>query len=205
MLASASYFCIHAGASELLRSREGFEQRSDAERAREAASWCPGRGEWRRGERRRRIPPDPQDLDATIMRMLRTQVLGWVVLTLLFVVLLSPAFAFAAELPTIVPEDCRGADAATKCDICDVAQLAQNALNAGIYIAVFLSAILFAWAGWKYVSAGGDTGKVKSAREIFTNVLIGLVIILAGWLVVDTIMKTFVSDTATLGPWNEIC
>jgi len=137
--------------------------------------------------------------------MFRTQALGWLVLTLLFVVLLSPAFAFAAELPTIVPEDCQGADAATKCDICDVAQLAQNALNAGIYIAVFLSAILFAWAGWKYVSAGGDTGKVKSAREIFTNVLIGLVIILAGWLVVDTIMKTFVSDSATLGPWNEIC
>jgi len=110
-----------------------------------------------------------------------------------------PLFTSAALPDKIVP--CNGVD----CDVCDIAKLAQNTLNAGIYIAIFLSAILFAWAGWKYVSAGGDSGKVRSAREIFTNVLIGLVIILAGWLVVDTIMKTFVSESATLGPWNEIC
>ena len=137
--------------------------------------------------------------------MFRMRALGWMVPTLLCLALLIPFFAVAAELPTIVPEDCRGANAARDCGVCDIAQLAQNALNAGIYIAIFLSAILFAWAGWKYVTAGGESGKVKSAREIFTNVLIGLIIILAGWLVVDTIMKTFVSESATLGPWNEIC
>ena len=118
----------------------------------------------------------------------------------LFCFILAIPLVTSAALPDeIVP--CNGVD----CDVCDIATLAQRTLNAGIYIAVFLSAILFAWAGWKYVSAGGDSGKVRSAREIFTNVLIGLIIILAGWLVVDTIMKTFVSESATLGPWNEIC
>jgi len=118
----------------------------------------------------------------------------------LFCFILAIPLVTSAALPDkIVP--CNGVD----CDVCDIAKLAQNTLNAGIYIAIFLSAILFAWAGWKYVTAGGESGKVKSAREIFTNVLIGLIIILAGWLVVDTIMKTFVSESATLGPWNEIC
>lgn len=131
--------------------------------------------------------------------MSRAQALSWVAVIVFFLALTLPLFTSAALPDEIVP--CNGVD----CNVCDIAKLAQNTLNAGIYIAVFLSAILFAWAGWKYVSAGGDSGKVRSAREIFTNVLIGLVIILAGWLVVDTIMKTFVSESATLGPWNEIC
>ena len=126
----------------------------------------------------------------------------------LFVVVfltIVPFFAFAQIIPTIVPEDCRGADAAQNCGICDLAQLAQNVLNAGIYIAIFLSAVLFAWAGWKYVTAGGNVGKATQAREIFTNVLVGLIIILAGWLVVDTLMKTLVKEDGGFGPWSPVC
>jgi len=130
---------------------------------------------------------------------MRSLLAGWMMLALFCFILAIPLVTSAALPDKIVP--CNGVD----CDVCDIAKLAQNTLNAGIYIAIFLSAILFAWAGWKYVTAGGESGKVKSAREIFTNVLIGLIIILAGWLVVDTIMKTFVSESATLGPWNEIC
>src|SRR3989344_5935730 len=110
-----------------------------------------------------------------------------------------PLFAFAALPYKIVP--CDGLN----CTICDIATLAQNVLNTGIYIAIFLSAVLFAWAGWKYVTAGGNPGKATQAREVFTNVLIGLAIILAGWLVVDTLMKTLVKDSGGFGPWNKIC
>ena len=116
------------------------------------------------------------------------------------VLLIAPLLASAAGgLPAkIVP--CSGLD----CNLCHIATLAQNVLNTGIFIAVFLSAILFAWAGWKYVTAGGG-GDVSAAREIFTNVLVGLVIILAAWLIVDTIMRTLVNESATIGPWNKIC
>ena len=65
--------------------------------------------------------------------------------------------------------------------------------------------MLFAYAGWKYMTAGGNIGKATQARDIFTNVAIGLVIILAGWLVVDTVMKTLVKEHAGFGPWNKIC
>ena len=60
------------------------------------------------------------------------------------------------------------------------------------------------WAGWKYVTAGGGGGW-SAAREIFTNVLVGLVIILAAWLIVDTIMRAPVNENATIGPWNKMC
>jgi hypothetical protein len=136
-----------------------------------------------------------------MFRMFSTSAVGAseVAVTLaLILLLISPTLAFA-QIPTIVP--CSGTD----CTFCHIGQLAQNVLNAGIYIAVFLSAILFAYAGWKYITAGGDPGKAGESKKIFWNVGVGLVLILVAWLIVDLIMKMLVSETALFGPWNQVC
>lgn len=126
------------------------------------------------------------------------------VLVLTAVLLFSPVMALGQGLPSqIVPKNCTGADAAVKCGVCDVAQLAQNLLNTGIFLAVFFSALLFAWAGWKVLTSGGDTEAYTSGKRIFTNVAIGLIIILAAWLLVDTLMKALTG--ASFGPWNKVC
>jgi len=136
--------------------------------------------------------------------MLRSSSLRqFILIIFLFAITIAPSIA-SAQIPTIVPENCR-ADAAQNCGVCDIAQLAQNTINAGIYIAVFLSAILFAWAGWKYITAGGDATKAGDAKNIFWTVGVGLILILAAWLIVDLIMKMLVSENALLGPWNEVC
>lgn len=111
-----------------------------------------------------------------------------------------PVFAFAQNAFTdpIVP--CSGVD----CTVCDIAQLGQNILNTAVYLAVFLSAVLFAWAGWESLTAAGNAEKHHKAKSIFTNVAVGLIIILVGWLVVDTLIKTLTGDR--LGrPWNRVC
>jgi len=120
----------------------------------------------------------------------------------LFLMLLAPAIVFA-QIPTIVP--CTGASGDNPCKLCHIAQLAQNALNAGIYIAVFLSAVLFAWAGFRYITAGGESSHASEAKKIFWNVGIGLVLMLSAWLIVDFIMKMLVSESVLVGPWNKIC
>lgn len=120
-------------------------------------------------------------------------------LAVLLVLILMPLWADAQLSGKIVT--CEG----TNCTICHLADTAQNVLNAGIYLAVFLSAVLFAFAGWKYMTAGGDPGKISSAKSIFSNVLIGILIAVASWLAVDTIMKTFVKDDGGFGPWNSVC
>lgn len=114
---------------------------------------------------------------------------------------LFPAVVFAQNIvPTIVP-NCDG----TNCTICHLAELAQNLLNAGIFIAVFLSALLFAYAGFNYMTKQ-TMGEMANAKNILTNVVIGLVIILGAWLVVDTLMKTLMGDSGgNWGPWNSIC
>ena len=110
----------------------------------------------------------------------------------------SPALAFAAGLPERIVT-CNGVD----CDVCDIAIVAQNVLNTAIFILVALSAVLFAWAGWKMLIAQGDTESYSAGKRIFGNVVLGLVIILMGWIVIDTLMRTMLGSD--FGPWNKIC
>lgn len=113
-----------------------------------------------------------------------------------------PYAVSAAGMPDrIVP--CSGID----CGCADLAIVAQNIINASIFVAVFLSAILFAWAGWKMISGKsvGSGEAVGQAKEILWNVIIGLVVIIAAWLIVDTIVKTITANGTVQGVWNTIC
>lgn len=112
----------------------------------------------------------------------------------------APSVALAAGIPTIVTCGNTGQAA---CTVCDLAKLAQNILNAAIYLAVALSAILFAWAGFLYLTNVANPGQHSQAVSVFKNVVIGLVIIVVGWLVIDVVMRAFLG--ASLLPWNNLC
>ena len=106
-------------------------------------------------------------------------------------------FGQAEGIPdSIVP--CDGVD----CTVCDLATLAQNLINTGVFIFVFFSALLFAYAGFLKLT-NEAIGKQADANSIFKNVAMGLIILLAAWLVVDTLMKSVLGGD--FGPWNDIC
>ncbi len=118
-----------------------------------------------------------------------------------FVLLMLPVLVSAQGIPKqIVPETCNQPGGCQS--ICDIVTLAQNVLNFGIFLAVVLSAFLFAYAGWNMLTAGGNSEIYQKGKRVFGNVLIGLIIILAGWIVVDTLMKTFTGNGLTN---NGIC
>jgi hypothetical protein len=115
--------------------------------------------------------------------------------------LLSPVAASALGLVAIVPSTCNGQGGCQS--ICDIATLAQNALTDGIYIAVFLSAILFAWAGWQLIigSSSGNPEQIRNAKNIFWYVTIGLVLIISAWIIVSVIMAALTNNST----WNQLC
>jgi len=116
-------------------------------------------------------------------------------MAIVIVASLAPAVALAAGIPKqIVP--CTG----TNCTVCDITSLAENILNFGIFLAVVISAFLFAYAGILYM-ANEEGAKIKQAKSIFVSVAIGLVIILSAWLLIDTIMYTFTGSHL----WNQLC
>ncbi len=119
----------------------------------------------------------------------------------MLVLVVVPTVAFGAGLVQVVPDECNQDGGCPS--VCNIGQLAQNLLTNGIYIAVFLSAFLFAWAGWKYLTNAANPGEVQHAKEIFFNVAVGLVIIVGAWLVIDTAMKTLTGGK--IGPWNKVC
>ena len=135
--------------------------------------------------------------------MTRRQVIRSTVLFLVvFIIAPSLVLAQGNILPgQIVPQQCN--DPGGCKSICDLAQVAQNILNTGIYIAVFLSAILFAWAGFLYLTNSANSSGISKAKEVFFNVAVGLVIILVGWLVIDTVMKVLAGGK--FGTWNKVC
>ena len=61
-------------------------------------------------------------------------------------------------------------------------------------IATPLAALVICYAGWLFLSSGGNSGKITTAKKILLNVIIGYIIGLAAWLIVNTIVKSLGVD-----------
>ncbi len=109
------------------------------------------------------------------------------------IVFLPSAFVQADIVP------CQGPD----CQACNLVELGQNLLTWFIGIMASFIALMFAIGGLKMVMSGGNTESVSKARSIMSSSIIGFFILLAAWLIVDTVMKLFV-DEAQVGVWNSI-
>ena len=83
--------------------------------------------------------------------------------------------------------------AALDCNFAALMNMINVIIRYMIFISLPLAAIAFAIAGWIYLSAGGDTGKVKKAKQIFISVGTGFALILSAWLIFQYIANTFLS------------
>lgn len=78
------------------------------------------------------------------------------------------------------------------CTFTDLVILAQTVIKFLIFsLAAPIGAIMFAYAGFTYVTNGGNESKIKQAHDIFLYVFWGLVIALAAWLLVNFMLVFF--------------
>ncbi len=137
---------------------------------------------------------------------------------------LSVAFVLIGTIPTlsyaqtafdpgtIVPQ-CGyfSADNSTfkECSLCDFMQLVRNVLNFILFLTMVSAGALFAWAGWLFATAGGSGANHTKAKNIFRNVIIGLVLVLGAYTIVNTLMKMLVDNNFSAGEfitsWSVIC
>lgn len=66
-------------------------------------------------------------------------------------------------------------------------------------LALPIAAIMFAYAGFLLVTSGGSTEQRGKAKKIFTSVAIGLIIAVAAWLIIHTILLTLGYDGKWIG------
>ena len=84
---------------------------------------------------------------------------------------------------------CQGAD----CTACSVVDLVNNIVKWLIGILMIVFAIITAYAGFGLVTSGGNPAAKTEAKQKLTNALIGLIIVLAAWILVDTLMRAILA------------
>ena len=115
----------------------------------------------------------------------------WITLIISF---LTPIFSSAAGL---VP--CGTREYPTMCTTCDFLALIQNILTLVFKYSFVVGAIFIMIAGFSMMFAQGHEGKVKLAWKSITNVIIGIVILLSSWLIVNTLLYYLVDVNDAAG------
>ncbi len=89
--------------------------------------------------------------------------------------------------------------------MCSLAQLGQNIINFLIELSIPIAVGLFVYAGVLYFTSGGSPQNTNKAKKIFSTALIGFVIALSAWLIVQTLMNTLISEQyAGKWSWNKL-
>ncbi|MDP3947500.1 MAG: pilin [bacterium] len=117
---------------------------------------------------------------------------------LLSALILAPSFAFAQG--GLVP--CNGPD----CTVCHVWVLLDNVVKLLIIIAFAVGAIGIVVGGFFIMTAGGSESRVKKGREIITTAVVGIVIVLVAWVVLNSLFQFLAEGVEGWDPrlWNQI-
>ena len=122
------------------------------------------------------------------------------IILFIFSILTLPAFSLAAWTPgnPLVPCD---NSAGQLCNFGKLLDLVNNVITfILVYMAVPIAAIMFAYAGFLLVTAGGEAAGARTkAKSIFTNAVIGLILAIACWLIVKLILHILGWDGAWIG------
>jgi hypothetical protein len=98
----------------------------------------------------------------------------------IFAFLAIPASVFAEKLPIdpITP------------GITSIPQFIKSLLDIVVKIGIPISAIFLIWAGFLFVTAQGDPGKLTTAKKAFVWAVIGTAVVLGAWLLSIAIQTT---------------
>jgi Type IV secretion system pilin len=128
---------------------------------------------------------------------------------LLLVPLLAIVIGFALpETASAQFVTCSGTD----CSACNIVEMVNKGVVALFGVVGLVFAIIMMKAGFGLVTSGGNTAALNAAKSAFQNALIGLIIVMAAWLIVDLLMRTLLKGDGDLGaagftgwgPWSSV-
>ncbi len=98
----------------------------------------------------------------------------------------------------LVPCGGPGQDA---CTTCHALQLAQNVVEFIVQVSFVIAALLFAYAGFLFFTSSA-VDSISTAKNIFTNTVVGIIIILTAWLLVNVLLHTLTGKG--VNPFTEL-
>lgn len=130
--------------------------------------------------------------------------LGLIISLTVFLILIVPVFSFAYNigdpLVSCGTNDPKFPLSNHPCGFSDFLDLINNVIQFILYVMVVpIAAVMFFYAGFELVTSGGSTEKRGTAKKVFTNAVIGLVIAVGAFLIVQTILHILGFDGSWLG------
>lgn len=94
-------------------------------------------------------------------------------------------------IPSLWDGMCKSGSEVEITSMADLVHFITNGVRIGIALAGILAVIAIIVAGLYYVVSTGDPARIKKAKDILTNVVIGLVLIIASYAIVTFISNGF--------------
>lgn len=127
--------------------------------------------------------------------------------SLVSLLLLTPQAALAAEstfFGPIVPTQCQSCP----CGFAGVLEIMRHLMNFAVTLGVVVLTIMIAYAGLTYILSSANPENRSKANQMVTGAVIGIILVLCSWLIVDFVMRALYSGPdgteGKFGPWNSI-
>ena len=135
-------------------------------------------------------------------RTIKQSIVFSLLIFLFFIPILTSA-AIIVQPSGLVP--CGGPNQ-NQCTACDLLILAQRVLKFALEIAFLVIVGFIAYGGFRWIFSLGKEENIKTGHQIITNAIIGLIIILTAWIIVNTVfwaIKEMGGDDYA-GTWYKI-
>lgn len=100
------------------------------------------------------------------------------------IIFLSSGAAFA-QVPTVAIEAPTSVGGVNT----DINTLIAFIINAIIVLGIVLSLIFLLYGGVRWILSGGDKGKVDSARSTIVAAIVGLIIVILAYVIINAVLK----------------
>ena len=122
----------------------------------------------------------------------------WLLFVVVALLVASPELAAAQGL---VPMAC---ETPQMCGTCEFVELINNVIGFLNAFASIAATLLIMYGGSKLLTSGGSESAKRDAKSIITNVLIGYVLILAAFLIVNTVLGVLLPGGSKVLGWQKI-
>lgn len=128
----------------------------------------------------------------------------YIFLILIISGLILPVVSFAGDFsgPLVPCGTSANPNACTLCDLFTMIQTIIDFISAGIFV---LAVIFITVGGLMILLAGANPGNLDLGKKMITNAIIGVIISLLAWTVINMVFNTLVGDNKNFpAPWNKI-
>lgn len=126
-----------------------------------------------------------------LTKIIKRRALAKIFIIIFFAVILLPNLTLAAGqiLPACVDND--------TCGVCDIIQTALNIFRIALGLLGGIALLMFIWHGISILTSAGNAEKVSSGFKGMSNTLIGILLILGSWMIVNFIIAVATGNPGT--------